>query len=303
MRLVFRGVTAALLSVLAAFSSVHGQKLAITMDDLPVHGGMAPGETRQDIARRVLAAFREAKVPEVYGFVNGVHAERDPATAEVLQMWRDAGYPLGNHTWSHRNLNEMTAEEFEAEVAKNEPVLQKYMGAKDWHWLRYPFLAEGNTPEKRDDVRAWLAGHGYRIADVTMSFGDYAFNDPYARCRAKGDVASSTKLEEMYLAQARSTAEAVRATSKAALGREVPLVLLMHIGTLDAQALPRLLRMYREMGFEFVSLEEAERDSFYASDLDPKLPRGPSLQAVAAAKHVAVPVVPALPSELAAMCR
>jgi hypothetical protein len=46
-------------------------QLAITMDDLPVHGTLPPGETRLSVAQKILAAFKAAGVPEVYGFING----------------------------------------------------------------------------------------------------------------------------------------------------------------------------------------------------------------------------------------
>src|SRR3712207_2374363 len=62
-------------------------QLAITMDDLPVHGTLPPGETRASVAERILAAFRAAGVPEVYGFLNAAHLEREPETAAVLSAW------------------------------------------------------------------------------------------------------------------------------------------------------------------------------------------------------------------------
>jgi hypothetical protein len=73
------------------------------------------------------------------------------------------------------NLNQHTVEEFEADVSRNEPLLGELMkDQKDsWHWFRFPFLAEGDTPEKNAGIRAFLAQRGYKVAAVTMSFGDY----------------------------------------------------------------------------------------------------------------------------------
>ena len=39
----------------------------------------------------------------------------------------------------------------------------------------------------------------HKVAAVTMSFGDYQWNEPYARCRAKGDDAAVRSLESSYL--------------------------------------------------------------------------------------------------------
>jgi len=70
----------------------------------------------------------------------------------------------------HLDLNKETAAEFEAEVLRNEPLLRNLMGKADWHWLRYPYLHEGDTVDKRRAVRTWLFTHGYKIAEVSMDF-------------------------------------------------------------------------------------------------------------------------------------
>ena len=74
----------------------------------------------------------------------------------------------------------------------------------DWRWFRYPFLAEGDQPEKRTAIRVFLADRGYRVAAVTMSFSDYAYNEPYARCRAKGDETTIARMEAAWLEGART---------------------------------------------------------------------------------------------------
>ena len=121
------------------------QQIAFTWDDLPSHSALPPGETRVEIGKKIVAAMKDAKMPPVYGFVNGVRSEDEPLSMPMLKDWRDAGLPLGNHTWSHMNLNQASVEDWEADVLKNEAVLKSYMGDADWHWLRYPNLAEGNA--------------------------------------------------------------------------------------------------------------------------------------------------------------
>ena len=219
------------------------QQIAFTWDDLPVHNALPPGETRVEIGRKLIAAMKEARMPAVYGFVNGVRTEEEPESTPMLADWRSAGLLLGNHTWSHVNLNQSSLEAWEADLLKNEDILKADMGSADWHWLRYPNLAEGETAEKRLGARSFLAEHGYRIAGVTMSFQDYAFNGPYARCAEKKDTAAMAQLEAAYLAAADAAVDSSRAMSKALYGRDIPYVLLMHVGALDAKMLPRLLQL------------------------------------------------------------
>ncbi len=247
------------------------QQIAFTWDDLPAHGSLPPGETRQQVIDQIIAAIQQAHMPAPYGFVNARIVEQQPDTIKVLDAWRAAGFPLGNHTWSHMNLNSSTLEAWEGEVLQNEQLLAREMGTADFHWLRYPNLGEGDTPEKRAAARAFLADHGYKIAGVTMSFSDYAYNDPYARCAAQGDEAAVKQLEDAYLAAAAENLDYAHQMSMALYGHDIPYILLMHIGALDAKLLPRLLELYRQHGVKFISLQEAVRDPFYKNDLDPRL--------------------------------
>jgi peptidoglycan/xylan/chitin deacetylase (PgdA/CDA1 family) len=285
------------LLILALCPSAPAQQIAFTWDDLPAHSALPLGDTRVAIGNKLIAAMQAAHMPPVYGFVNGVAIEHEPASAPMLKDWRDAGFFLGNHTWSHMNLKSNSPADWEADLLKDEPTLEKSAGNSDWHWLRYPFLAEGDTPDKRAETRKFLAAHGYRIAAVTMSFGDYMWNEPYARCVAKNDTAAIAQLESSYLDAASHDADFRRAVAKTLLGHDIPYVLLMHVGAFDARMLPRLLDLYRSKGFTFITLKEAENDPFYASSVDPSLPDQPdTLEGALHARSIPFPPHPAIAS-------
>ncbi len=83
--------------------------------------------------------------------------------------------------------------------------------------------------------------------------------------------------------------------SKALYGHDIPYVLLMHVGALDARLLPRLLQLYRERGVTFVSLEDAEKDPFYRNDIDLSLPANPdTLEQAMQARGLPLPARPHL---------
>jgi peptidoglycan-N-acetylglucosamine deacetylase len=291
-------------AVLAAGISASAQQIAFTWDDVPAHSALPANETRVEIGKKLIDAMKAEHMTGVYGFVNGVAMEREPASEPMMKDWRAAGFPLGNHAWSHMNLNTATLADWEADVLKNEPVLQKYAADSDWHWLRFPYLAEGDTPEKRTAARKFLAEHHYRIAAVTMSFGDYMWNEPYARCVAKNDTAAIAQLGSSYLDAAAQDADFRRAMAKTLFGHDIPYVLLMHVGAFDARMLPRLLKMYRDKGFSFVTLEDAEKDPFYKSSLDPSLPDQPdSLEGAIAAKGLTMPARPKMGLDVNAVCK
>lgn len=278
-------------------------ELVITMDDLPVHGVLPPGETRTTVAQKIIAAFKAANVPEVYGFINGAHVEREPETGEALSIWA-AAYPLGNHTWSHKNLNTIGAEEFESELVRNEAALQRFGRGELRRWLRFPYLVEANAPAKRDSVRAVLARRGYRIAAVTMDFSDYQWSEAYVRCLAQAGPGPLQALDSAYLAHVREIARRSRGLSQAIYGRDIPYVLLTHISAYNARMMPRVLDVYRQEGFRFTTLEAAQRDSVYRRDTDPSLPAGAtSLEARARERGLPVPPRADRTPMLAAVCR
>jgi lysophospholipase L1-like esterase len=232
-------------------SAEPAPKIAITFDDLPAHGPLPSGGTRMEVISKIITALRDAHLPPTYGFVTGIRVKERPADTAVLQAWHSAGNPLANHGWSHMNLNQHSREEFEQDVVRDEPVLASFMKQEDWHWFRYPFLAEGDTPEKETGFRDFLRERGYKIAAVTMGFGDYLWNEPYARCKAKGDTAAIEMLENSYLSAASEGVDYYRSISYTLYQRDIPYVLLMHVGAFDAEMLPRLLQLYRGKGFEF----------------------------------------------------
>jgi lysophospholipase L1-like esterase len=289
---------------LSWFAPTPAPQIAFTFDDLPAHGSLPVGTTRMEIANKIIAALHAAHVPDVYGFVNAADLEKNPSDIEVLKAWRLAGFPLGNHGWSHMNLNQHTAQEWEADVLRDEPTIEPLMKGSDWHWFRYPFLAEGDTAEKRETIRKFFLQHGYRIAAVTMSFGDYRWTEPYARCKAKGDAQAIETLKETYLEAADKSIDYYRELSQRLYGHDIPYVLLMHIGALDAEMLPRLLNLYKSRGFEFVTLQQAESAEFYRSSIDLSLPPAPDmLEGVAGERHIPMPAQPQLSVEPESLCK
>jgi peptidoglycan/xylan/chitin deacetylase (PgdA/CDA1 family) len=277
--------------------------LAITVDDLPVHGPFPPGVTPSEVNEQLIAALRGAGVSHVHTFVNGHSLETNPETAKVLDDWREAGAILANHGWAHKNLNELSVADYEREILENEPLLARLGGDTDWHWYRYPFLAEGDDPAKRAEIREFLARHHYRIAGVSMSFSDWQWTAPYARCRANGDAAAVAELERMYMEAARADADYTRMVSYKLYGRDIPHVILLHVGAMTAHMMPRLLKFYRDEGFRFISLPEAEADPAYAADIDPRLPpRNQFFAARAMDQGIKLPPAPDYSVRLAAMC-
>ena len=276
--------------------------IAITIDDLPVHGPYPRGESEASATKEILAALKAEQV-EAYGFLNAQWTERQPATIGALEAWAAAGQPLANHGFAHRHLSEMSVDEFEQELVKNEPVLERLSGGKDWKWFRYPFIDEGENADKRAASRAILAKHGYKIAAVTMDFSDWAWSAPYTRCKDAGDDAAVAKLEAMYLQAARESIAHYRALSQQVYGRDIPYVLLLHVSAFEGRMLPRLLELYRDEGFRFVTLAQAQSDPAYLDRNEPQRTAEPQGLEGKAMKRGALPMRANYQPILEGMCK
>ncbi len=281
------------------------QRVAITFDDLPLNGDLPPGVTRVQIARDTLALLKARHLPAAYGFVNAKKLEGNPDAAEVLKIWA-AEEPFGNHTYSHMDLNANPAEAFEREIELNEPALELLAGKNsDWHWLRYPYLREGDTVEKRRAVRVFLQAHGYRVAQVTLDWEDYLWNSAYARCVAKKDEKSIAWLKSSYLEIESAYLDVDRELAKLVYGHDINHVLLLHLGAFSSTILPDALELMQKKGFTFVTLEEAESDAAYEGDPDVGSKYGGTLLELwMEAKKVKFPPVMEKPyKQLDAICR
>jgi peptidoglycan-N-acetylglucosamine deacetylase len=245
-----------------------GQKVAITFDDLPLNGDLPPEVTRVQIARDTIRLLKARQAPPAYGFINAKKLEGNADAAEALKVWA-AAEPFGNHTYGHMDLNANPAAAFEREIGENEPTLE-LLTAKDqnWHWLRYPFLREGDTVEKRRAVRGYLQAHGYRVAQVTLDWEDYLWNSAYARCVAKNDAQSVAWLRSSYLNIESSYLDLGRDLAKLVYGHDINHVLLLHLGAFSSTILPEALDLLERKGFKPVTLEEAESDPAYEGDPD-----------------------------------
>lgn len=282
-------------------------EVAVTVDDLPIHGPSYPGIDRLAIAEAILTAFAKHRLPAVYGFVNGKKVDDDPTTLAILSRWVAAGNPLGNHTYSHISLNEASVADYLTDLERGEEILRKTMTDQDaWRVFRYPYLFEGPDGKKRAAVREHLAQHHYRIADVTIDGDDWAWNPPFARCKQQADAAAVAELRRGYVKTHVSELRYIRGLTQRVVGRDVKHILLLHIGAADADAMDELLTALEAEGVRFIDLPTALTDPIYTDDPDQPMKAGASLPyKMAKAKGIPFGQLPPRPEEdaLEATCR
>lgn len=249
--------------LLLGFSVLSAQRqVAVTIDDLPL-GGASPHNCETDaltqLTNQLFVPLLRDKVP-VTGFVIGKNCPESFAGA--LRLWTQAGFELGNHTFSHRDLNSTPLDEYEADVVKGEEALRAATGQKP-RYFRHPMLRAGETMEKRLAFEKFLAERGYTIAPVTLDNSDWMFAAVYGAAQVRGDAALAKRVRDAYVPYMESTVEFFEKRAVEVVGHEFPQVLLIHVSQLNADAMPDLLAMPQRRGYGFVSLEAALNDDAY----------------------------------------
>src|SRR5688572_12805169 len=135
--------------VLCLSSTVSvAQSLSLTFDD-----GLNPD--REPNAAlwngQILAGLREAKVTAmIFPSLSRIGGQ---AGMDLVRAWAVAGHSVGNHTSAHRNLAspQLSLNDFIADIVEADAALSGI--PRFIPLLRFPFLKEGSTSEKRDGIR------------------------------------------------------------------------------------------------------------------------------------------------------
>ena len=270
MRKSLYGVVAALSLASRAMAQVppHPRSVAITIDDGPAVNELKDLGNFQRIARGLLSSLEAEKVPATI-FINerqiNVPDQRD-GRAAVLAQWLDAGYDLGNHTYSHPSLNKVSLREFEDDLVRGDVIMRPLIEARGRQmvWFRYPYLDSGTTPEVHRAIVDFLEERHYRVAHVTVDYSDYSFAGVYGRLLRAGDAGTAERVKQAYLDQVDVGFEYAEKASQEILGYELPQILLIHCNELNSVTLRESIARMRKRGYAFVTLEEATKDPAYA---------------------------------------
>ena len=242
--------------------------VAITFDDLPGIRARLGTKAVSSVMRDLVAVLMKQRVPAI-GFVNEgklyVDGRLDTARVGLLDQWLQAGLDLGNHTFSHKSLNEGSLSDFEHDVLSGEKITRALMakhGSK-LQYFRHPFLHTGGHVDKKRAFDQFLARHGYVIAPVTIDNYDYAFASVYDSVLAQGDSTAATVLKQSYISYIDTVFGFYEAQSRKIVGTEFPQILLLHANRLNADTFDELATMMRRRGYGFISLARALAHAVY----------------------------------------
>ena len=102
-------------------------------------------------------------------------------------MWLDAGAELGNHTYSHVDVDVTTVDSYEADILRGEAVTRKLLSdrGRTLRYFRYPFFNTGLDQNAKTAIDSFLRKHGYSVAPVSIGSNEWMFAAIYADAKQR----------------------------------------------------------------------------------------------------------------------
>ena len=260
------------LLLLAAMSA---RPLLVTVDDLPIASPkLTDPSARKRATEGMLAALKKHHVAAV-GLVTGRNIQ-GAADQALLARWLAAGHELGNHSQSHLDYTTTPIDRYLGDVEAGRKTVQSLLdrNQKTLRFFRYPFLDEGDTPEKLEAMRAYLAKSGQKNLVVTIDTQDWSFEDDWQQAKT---VAEQDEVGRRYLADLTSAVRHYVRLGDAVVGREAPQIILLHANAVSAAEWDALFTWLEQHGYRFAGADQVLADPAYAIPHAFVGPRGFSL--------------------------
>jgi len=247
-------------------------QISITMDDFNWQNAVYQSAVARN--RSILSTLNAHSIKAAL-FVVGRNVENEEGQ-QLLDEWNKAGHLIGNHTYSHQNLNSpsMKLDTYTADIAKAETLLKTF--SRFQKYFRFPMLKEGDTAAKRDGVRTFLSEHGYRVGHVTIDTSDWVITSRLSDRLAKDPSADVKPFRDFYLEHMWDRAQYYDSLARRVLGRPVKHTILMHYNLLNGLVLGDLIEMFKSKGWKFIDASEALADPVFSAKPE-VLPAGESI--------------------------
>lgn len=247
-------------------------KLSITIDDPGVDSAVIMDWQSKDDA--ILNTLSKHNLQAAL-FVCGKRVNSKNGRT-LLNKWDSSNHLICNHSFSHSYFHsqKITLEDYEVDCLKCDSLIKSY---KNYTRLfRYPYLKEGNTIEKRDGFREFLASNAYKNGYVTIDASDWYIDQRMRDTLKNNPNADLAPYKQFYLEHIYDRAIFYDSLAYKLTGRHVKHTLLLHHNLINALFLDDLIKMFTEKGWEIINASDAFSDDI--SLVKPNiLPAGESL--------------------------
>jgi len=236
--------------------------MCITFDELPVSKSFGEVD-RQAITYLILETLKKHEVKTV-GFVVGEYIEE---SYNILGEWLNNGHSLGNLTFSYQDFNQLDPENFISDIRTGSEALETMLSGfgQKKRYFRFPYLHYGSTVEAKRAVKLYIDAHDIVTAHATVLTEDYLYNLSLERMGKIPDSAEYEALMNDYINDVLDEIERVEKISQNVLKRPCRQILQLRANRLNAVFLDEMLTAIKDMGYKFISLDEALKDDLYSA--------------------------------------
>jgi peptidoglycan/xylan/chitin deacetylase (PgdA/CDA1 family) len=212
---------------------------------------------------KLIKALKENSMPPTVDFIVGHTLDLD-----LQEEWLRSGNLIGNMTYSRLKPMKGTAQEFIDNIERNEqalaPLWEKFPHKRKY--FRYPGLRLDPDRQKVGQIRAYLKQRGFAEVPATIDAKDGLFSQSYCAALARGDLDCANFIKATFKSILLDKSVKARAAAKNVAGHEIKHVLMLRANQLTCDMLAEILSWYRALGAQFITLDEALSDSFYAGE-------------------------------------
>src|SRR5437899_891000 len=243
--------------------------ILVTVDDLPIASGSlhADPAEREKLTRDLLAALDRHHVKAVGLVIWGTVGEGTTGPG-LLDLWLKRGHELGNHYFGHLDYSATDEAGYIADVERGRRGLADFLATRGAtpRFFRFPFLDEGETGEKLDAMRHYLASSAQRNLPVTIDTQDWSFEERWVAARRAGDQGARAEVAADYLAALRLEVRSHERRGDRLIGRLTPQVILLHANEVGAALWSDLFDWLEKTGHRFASADEVLVDPAFSEE-------------------------------------
>jgi peptidoglycan-N-acetylglucosamine deacetylase len=250
-------------------------QVSITLDDPDVDETPLLSPDERDAAIRV--ALRKHSDLKAALFVSGRKVDSEDGR-RLLKAWDDAGHIIGNHSYSHSYYPsaKITFEQYAEDIVKVENLLKDYRNFQNSKLMRFPYLKEGDTLEKRDKMRTFLKERGYKMGYATIDTSEWYIDDRLRERLKRDPKADLAPYRKFFLDHIWERTVYYDELAQRVLNRSIKHTLLAHHSLVVALFLDDLLQMFVNKGWQLIDAQDAFTDPVF-SRLPNVLPAGESI--------------------------
>lgn len=237
----------------------HAKEIALTFDDSPIGSSTHFETTTRTLT--LIEKLKKLNVPSVMVFANPCKRTDSSEVIRQLELYKQNGHLVGNHTCSHFRLDEVGFDKYTKDILEADKLLSPLFASQKY--FRYPYLNDGNDQTLRNKVREWLRKNQYRHGAVSIDNDDYIFSFKINKAKNLNKKIDYNKVKSLFLDHILGSVEYYDNLAKATLGYSPKHVLLLHEMDATVMFVDALIVELRARGWKIIKAEEAFQDKLY----------------------------------------